>query len=159
MHEPHACGATGMEGRETVVAALQSRGLKVTQPRLTLLELMAELRQPLDAESIYRLLGKDGRGPNLSTVYRMLEQLGAAGLLRRTLSAAGEGRALYEREDGSHTHHFRCTVCRMVIPVPGCPVRELEMQLSESLRVRVDGHRLELFGLCPSCLFDSQNAK
>lgn len=145
--------------QQELSALLQRSCLKVTVPRLAVLSLMEAHRDPMDAERVYQLLSDAGTPLNLSTVYRVLEQFSGKGLLRKTWMTPGETRAMFEWEDGRHTHHFRCTECRALIPIPGCPIHELERTLAETMNIEVTGHRLELFGRCSSCRFDSPTLK
>lgn len=131
---------------------LRNKGLKVTPSRMAVVHVMSESDVPLDAERVYTILLSGNDKPNLSTVYRTLEQFVEKGLLRKTPLAPGESRTLFEWEDGNHLHHFRCTACNKTWPLPNCPVHLLEAQLVDSMQVQITGHRLELFGLCKVCM-------
>ena len=63
---------------------LRQAGLKVTLPRLKILEILEDTKlRHLSAEDIYKQLLKDGEDIGLATVYRVLTQFEAAGLVTR----------------------------------------------------------------------------
>lgn len=88
---------------------LKSSGLKVTFPRLKILDIFRNSGQRhLSAEDVYRLLMADGVEMGLATVYRVLTQFEHADLLKR--SQLGGNRAVYELNDGERHHgHLVCT--------------------------------------------------
>ena len=85
---------------------LRRVGLKVTHPRMRILELLEE-KQPqhhLTAEDIYRRLLENGDEIGLATVYRVLTQFEAAGLVIKHNFEGGH--ALYELDRGDHHYHM-----------------------------------------------------
>ena len=68
------------------IKLLKSVGLKVTEPRLTILALMQETREQMQhfsAEDIYKILLEKESDIGLATVYRVLNQFEEAGILVR----------------------------------------------------------------------------
>lgn len=92
---------------------LRQAGLKVTLPRLKILELFSSSsKRHLSVDEVYRHLLEADVEVGLATVYRVLAQLAQTGLLRR--SELGEGKAVFEPNDG-HTHdHLVCVDCGQV---------------------------------------------
>ena len=85
---------------------LRRVGLKVTHPRVRILELLEE-KQPqhhLTAEDIYRRLLDQGDEIGLATVYRVLTQFEAAGLVIKHNFEGGQ--AIYELDRGDHHDHM-----------------------------------------------------
>src|SRR5690606_32808421 len=85
---------------------LRRVGLKVTHPRVRILELLEE-KQPqhhLTAEAIYRRLLEQGDEIGLATVYRVLTQFEAAGLVIKHNFEGGQ--AIYELDRGDHHDHM-----------------------------------------------------
>lgn len=89
---------------------LRRYGLKATLPRLQILALIqaSDVRH-LSAEDIYRGLLDSGQEAGLATVYRVLQQLHQAGLLKQ--ARVESGRVLYELDDGRHHDHLICETC------------------------------------------------
>lgn len=89
---------------------LRRAGLKVTLPRLRILQLLEGApRKHMTADDVHRLLIDNGEEIGLATVYRVLNQFEAAGLLRKHMFDDGTGRppqACYELDEGTHHDHM-----------------------------------------------------
>lgn len=88
---------------------LKTAGLKATAPRMKILEIFQRAQQNpeerhLSAEDIYKQLLKENLDVGLATVYRVLTQFEAAGILVR--HHFGSDRATYEMDDGDHHDHI-----------------------------------------------------
>src|SRR5690242_1702799 len=84
---------------------LRKAGLKVTHPRMRILALLDQLRpRHLTAEDIYRHLLDQGDEIGLATVYRVLTQFEAAGLVLKHNFEGGH--AVYELDRGEHHDHM-----------------------------------------------------
>ena len=85
---------------------LRKVGLKVTHPRMRILELLEQksAQHHLSAEDIYRQLLEHGDEIGLATVYRVLTQFEAAGLVVKHNFEGGH--ALYELDRGDHHYHM-----------------------------------------------------
>ena len=84
---------------------LRKAGLKVTHPRLRILELLEHAKpRHMTAEDIYRQLLEQGDEIGLATVYRVLTQFEAAGLVTKHNFEGGH--ALYELDRGDHHYHM-----------------------------------------------------
>jgi len=86
---------------------LRQAGLKVTLPRLKILEILesSKLRH-LSAEDIYKRLLMEGEDIGLATVYRVLTQFETAGLVTRHNFEGGH--SVFEMDDGKHHDHMVC---------------------------------------------------
>src|SRR6056297_450925 len=89
---------------------LRRAGLKVTLPRLRILQLLeAATQKHVTADDVHRLLIDQGEDIGLATVYRVLNQFESAGLVRKHMFDDGSGRApqaCYELEEGEHHDHM-----------------------------------------------------
>ena len=89
---------------------LKKAGLKVTLPRLRILQLLDGASQKhVTADDVYRLLIDQGEDIGLATVYRVMNQFEAAGLVRKHMFDDGSGRpaqACYELDEGDHHDHM-----------------------------------------------------
>lgn len=92
-----------------------------------------------------------------STIYRVVSELVQAGLLRRYEFDEGFARFEPGEEIRGHHHHFVCRSCGDVAEVEVLPELERHLGRAEAILetaegLRVEGHRLDLFGTCGSCL-------
>ena len=86
---------------------LRDAGLKVTLPRLKILEILENsVQRHLSAEDLYRELIGTGEEIGLATVYRVLTQFEAAGLVIRHNFEGGH--SVFELDSGDHHDHMVC---------------------------------------------------
>ena len=86
---------------------LKKAGLKATLPRLRILELFETSEQKhMSAEDVYKSLLETGEDVGLATVYRVLTQFEAAGLVIR--HNFDSGHSVYELNSGGHHDHMVC---------------------------------------------------
>ena len=94
----------------------------------------------------------------LTTVYRTLELLGSAGLVRKV--NAGDGQVRYEYKKGDHSdhhHHLICTGCGKILNYRDFEKEELDLVrktegiLTEKHGFLIRDHNIEFFGLCKEC--------
>ena len=92
------------------IAQLKGNGLKVTGPRLKILDLFeSHADEHLSAEDVYRILLDDGTEVGVATIYRVLTQFEQAGILLRHHFETGK--AVYELNKGEHHDHLVCVKC------------------------------------------------
>ncbi len=128
---------------------LQEAGLRCTQRREIILQVLSHAQTPLTADEVHAEAIKLER-MGLSTAYRVLAQLTEAGLLLK--NEGGDGRSYYQLASApSHMHTLHCTVCGDVVPIEGCPLAELEARLSAETGYTITGHSLTFTGVCPHC--------
>ena len=130
-----------MEGKD-----LRRAGLKVTTPRLRILELLE--RHPgrhLSAEEIARQLGGQ-EDIGLGTVYRVLTQFEAAGLVVR--HHFENGMAVFELNQGAHHDHIVCMDCGHVEEFVDVAIEERQLAAAVRLGFEVKDHSLILYGRC-----------
>ncbi|TAN80872.1 MAG: ferric iron uptake transcriptional regulator [Gallionella sp.] len=131
---------------------LRSAGLKVTGPRLKMLELLENTHgRHLTAEAIYRQLIEAGEEIGLATVYRVLTQFEAAGLVTRHHFEGGQ--AVFELERGPHHDHIVCIRCGRVEEFYDEAIEKRQRAIAEKLGFKLHDHTLTLYGECsrPGC--------
>lgn len=145
-----SAGAHGEQPHADFNAELKAKGLKHTRHREAILELLASSEQPADAEQLHSELTERGFSLNLSTVYRTLDTLCAAGFVTR-MTIDGDARALYEYNSAVHRHHLVCVGCKKITTIASCPLGGYEQQLESETGYAITGHKLDVYGLCPEC--------
>lgn len=133
---------------------LKNAGLKATGPRLRILEIFQKaqlkgIERHLSAEDIYKQLSADDVDVGLATVYRVLAQFEAAGLLVRHYF--GNDRATYELCDRDHHDHIVCTRCGRVEEFVDTEIERKQKEIAERLGFDLEGHALALYGICSEC--------
>jgi Fur family transcriptional regulator, ferric uptake regulator len=129
---------------------LKSAGLKVTLPRIKVLEIFrtAETRH-LSAEDVYHRLAGQHADVGLATVYRVLTQLEEAGMLARNTFNAGK--AVYELNVGKHHDHLICLGCGRTDEFSDSTIEKRQKAVAESLGYVLSDHQMALYGYCPAC--------
>lgn len=131
-------------------ALLEGSGVKLTRQRLELMEHLIQAEGPVSAEQLFLKLREGAASISLSTVYRILEAFALKGLVDKVVSS-GDHKAVYELNRQEHGHHLICSNCKVRRTIPGCPLAGYEEALAQTTHFKITGHRLEVYGLCPSC--------
>ena len=131
---------------------IRNAGLKVTLPRVKILE-MLERRQVSDrhltAEDVYKKLLEQGEEIGLATVYRVLTQFEAAGLVKR-LHFEG-GNSVFELNRGEHHDHILCVKCGKVDEFTDETIEARQQEIARKLGYEMTEHCLYLYGICADC--------
>ena len=122
---------------------LRKLGLKVTLPRVKILEILAASAVHLSAEDIYRQLLEHGEDIGLATVYRVLTQFEAASLVRRHHFEGGT--AVFELNRGEHHDHIVCMDCGKVEEFLDCGIESRQLDVAKKLGFQVEEHNIDLF--------------
>ena len=124
-------------------AELKKAGLKVTLPRLRILELLEEDKAHLSAEDIYRKLIDAGEEVGLATVYRVLTQFEQAGIcIRHNFQ---EGHAVYELTPSDHHDHMVCLDTGDVIEFTDDVIEERQKILATEHGYEIIDHSMVLY--------------
>ena len=123
---------------------LRNVGLKVTHPRLRILELLGQpTAQHLTAEDIYRQLLADGEEIGLATIYRVLTQFEAAGLVLKHNFEGGH--AIYELDRGEHHDHMVDIETGKVIEFHSEEIEVLQHKIAAEYGYLIEDHALVLY--------------
>lgn len=125
---------------------LRSAGLKVTLPRVKILQLMeqAESRSHhLSAEDVYKHLLETGEDVGLATVYRVLTQFESAGLVVRHNFESGH--SVFELAKSQHHDHMVNLDTGDVIEFVDEVIEKRQRQLVEDRGFELVDHSLVLY--------------
>ena len=133
-------------------ADLKKAGLKVTLPRLKILEFL-ETSEPRHqtAEEIYKSLLNEGEEIGLATVYRVLTQFETAGLVTRHHFEGGQ--AVFELNEGGHHDHLVCVKCGKVVEFCDDTIESRQKEIAKKHGFEITDHSLIIYGTCndPAC--------
>ncbi|MES9829698.1 MAG: ferric iron uptake transcriptional regulator [Candidatus Thiodiazotropha sp.] len=131
---------------------IRKAGLKVTLPRIKILELLENCDQRhVSAEDVYKLLLDNGEEIGLATVYRVLTQFESAGLVTRHNFEGGH--AVFELERGGHHDHMVCVVCGKVEEFIDPTIEKRQHEIAKKHGFEMVDHSLIIYGHCgnPKC--------
>jgi Fe2+ or Zn2+ uptake regulation protein len=141
--------ANAMAFKSNSIAAIRSHGRRLTRQRRLVLEILAESREHLDAETLYERAKARDPDIGLATIYRSLALLKETGLVQE--DQLGEDHGHFETTPSSPHHHFTCLKCGRVVEFESPQVMEVVRRLYESEGLQVTDIRLHLSGYCPQC--------
>jgi Fur family ferric uptake transcriptional regulator len=131
---------------------LRDQGLKVTVPRLKVLNLFQHSpERHLTAEDVYRRLLDEHSDIGLATVYRVLTQFEQAGLLMRHHFEGGK--AVYELNQGTHHDHLVCQQCGRVEEFYDAEIEKRQIKVAKERGFTIREHQLHIYADCtkPKC--------
>ncbi|MGE3318184.1 MAG: ferric iron uptake transcriptional regulator [Candidatus Berkiella sp.] len=130
---------------------LKKVGLKVTLPRLKILSILENAKERhISAEEVYKKLLDSGDDVGLATVYRVLTQFEAAGLVIRHHFDSG-GHAVFELDAGHHHDHLVCIKCGIVEEFVDKIIEERQIAIAKEFGFNITEHCLYLYGTCRDC--------
>ncbi len=135
---------------ESPLVALNRAGYRLTGPRRAVAALIARREGHFTAADL--LDDAAGRRPGIgrATIFRTLDALEVAGAIERLDLPSGE-HAYIACEPANHHHHVVCARCGRAADVDDAGLAGVVNRIATESGYRIDEHRLELFGLCPSC--------
>jgi len=124
---------------------IRSAGLKVTQPRVVILEVL-EASDPhhLSAEDVHKALLEKDSDIGLATVYRVLTQFEAAGLVTRHHFDGGQ--ALFELDNGDNHDHIVCVKTGKVAEFTDDRIMQRLHEIADELGYKLTDHKIILYG-------------
>lgn len=124
---------------------IKKAGLKVTLPRMKILDLLENNEERhLKAEDIYKMLLDAGEDIALATVYRVLTQFEAAGLVTRHHFEGGH--AIFELNDGEHHDHLVDIKTGRVVEFYDEIIEKRQKEIAEKYGFTISEHTMILYG-------------
>ncbi len=129
---------------------LAAAGYRRGGARAAVIELLAEQSCALSAYEIEAQLVARKRAVGRASIYRVLDELEALGVVSKV--ELGQGQARYEPvRPEHHHHHLVCDSCGAVIPFDDRPLELAVTAISKRVDFAVEGHEIVLHGLCAAC--------
>ncbi|MBV1961366.1 MAG: ferric iron uptake transcriptional regulator [Immundisolibacteraceae bacterium] len=137
----------------TTSEALRKVGLKATLPRIKIFEFLQRIEERhLSAENIYQAMLADHEEVGLATIYRVLTQFEAAGLVIRH-HFEGD-RSLFElgtNKGANHHDHLVCIGCGTIQEFFDEVIEQTQIEVAKRFGYKIIDHNLHIQGLCGSC--------
>jgi Fur family ferric uptake transcriptional regulator len=134
-------GAHPMSGEDREI---RNAGLKVTHPRVRILQLLEQSdHKHMTADEVYRTLADAGEDVGIATVYRVLTQFEAVGLVEK--HAFDDGAAHYEINRGDHHDHMVCMVTGEVTEFRSDEIERIQRKIAVDAGYELIGHSLVLY--------------
>lgn len=129
---------------------LKRVGLKVTLPRIKILEILEKSdNHHMSAEDVYRILLESEEDIGLATVYRVLTQFEAAGLVTRHNFESGY--SVFELNEGEHHDHLICGKCGTVDEFFDNIIENRQQEIAKAANFTITEHNFTIYGICGNC--------
>ena len=123
--------------------------VRSTRQRAAISALLENREEFRSAQELHDELRRRGEGIGLTTVYRTLQSMAAAGLVDTLRTDTGE--SLYRRCSEHHHHHLVCRDCGMTVEVQGGQVEKWTAEIASAHGFSDVSHTVEIFGVCAGC--------
>lgn len=126
---------------------LHSVGLKATDDRKRILQILERYKKPVSVQDIH----KKARRSDIATVYRALDVFKKKGIVRQV--NLSDQRRFFEIATSSHHHHIVCKKCGFVEKIDECVVKDVLLRQLKTCRkfAKITDHTFEIFGVCKKC--------
>ena len=126
---------------------LRKVGLKVTLPRIKILDILENSEQRhMSAEDVYKILLGQNEEIGLATVYRVLNQFDDAGIVTRHHFEGGK--SVFELAHKAHHDHLVCLKCGKVVEFEDNVIEERQKDIAVANKIKLTNHSLYLYGEC-----------
>jgi len=134
----------------TVLRTLDSAGHRLTDSRRAVADIVETKKGHFTAAELVADARAKRPGIGRATVFRALDLFLELGVVERIDLPTGD-HAYVVCEPERHHHHVVCSNCGRNTEIDDRGIRALSKKIAKRTGYRVDLHRLQLFGLCPSC--------
>lgn len=129
---------------------LNKEGMRMTRPRQVVLSILENTKVPLSPQSIHQQSLEAHQEIGLVSVYRTLDVLMDLALVRKVHSM--DDCHGYVLASPGHHHHLVCRECDRAVEFSGGEdLSSLVSRIQKETGFTIDGHMLQLYGLCPQC--------
>ncbi len=140
---------------EEAKTMLRRKGYRLTGPRLAILDYMIREKGHPDVQDIFEGIRSECPGIGVATIYRTVDLLVKAGLMRALVFKGNQVRYELNRPDDHH-HHLVCKACGEIEEFASCNFKAISKEIADITCFRIEEHTLEVYGHCSNCLFDGR---
>jgi Fe2+ or Zn2+ uptake regulation protein len=138
-----------MVDAQSILAALDTAGYRVTSPRRVVADLVATHGGHFTTSELESVAKARRLGISRATLFRALDLLTELRIVERVDLPSGEH--AYVACANSHHHHVICSRCGRTTEVADHGLADAVAAMARESGYRIDAHRLELFGFCRHC--------
>jgi len=132
-----------------LITALEGSGVRLTGPRRAIAEMISTRTGHFTAADLVGAAKARHPGIGRATIFRSLELLSSLGVVERLDLPNGDH--AYVGCEPSHHHHVVCSSCGASSDFDDADLSTVVEGVGARTGYRIDSHRLELFGICPTC--------
>jgi Fe2+ or Zn2+ uptake regulation protein len=133
-----------------LVAVLEEAGHRATASRRAVAELIASRDGAFETADLVADSRRRRMGVARATIFRTLELLVTLGSVER-LDLPSGNHSYVRCGSRRHHHHLVCSRCQRSVDLEDLGMGAIVAEAERRTGYRIESHRVELFGLCPSC--------
>ncbi len=139
-----------MPKRSPYVQSLKKAGYRLTQARLTVLDVLEADHGHITSADVLAKVERINPAIGRASVFRTLELFTQLGFIRPTYIDTSHTPS-YVMMRGGHHHHVICTDCKRFFEFENCGLEAMTRNLQRELDMQISGHLLEFYGVCADC--------
>ncbi len=130
---------------------IQNNNLKASRQRIAILEAFLNSKRHITVEELHNIIKAENPNIGSATVYRTMKLLCDSGLCREL--NLEDGRIRYEPvQDHEHHDHLICIKCGKFVEIVSPEIERLQNKIARENDFVLKNHRLNLYGICKSCI-------
>jgi Fur family ferric uptake transcriptional regulator len=131
---------------------LQENGMKYTEQRAIILELLLTLDEHLSADQLLEIVKEKYPEHNIgiATIYRTLNFLEEVNLIS-SISFGKDGKKYESNDKNNHHDHLICTNCGKIVEFLDEDIEKKQEQIATQNGFVITDHTMQLFGICQKC--------
>jgi Fe2+/Zn2+ uptake regulation proteins len=134
---------------EKALEQLKNNGVRMTPQRHAILSYLMNAISHPTADEIYKSLSPSFPSMSVATIYNNLRLFVEAGLVREL--TYGDASSRFDADLSDH-YHAICKCCGRIVDFEYPPLLEVERAASQTTGFTVEGHRMEIYGVCEQCV-------
>ncbi|MBD3921396.1 peroxide-responsive transcriptional repressor PerR [Paenibacillus sp. PR3] len=134
---------------EKALEQLKNNGVRMTPQRHAILSYLMNAMSHPTADEIYKSLSPSFPSMSVATIYNNLRLFVEAGLVREL--TYGDASSRFDADLSDH-YHAICKCCGRIVDFEYPPLLEVERAASQTTGFTVEGHRMEIYGVCEQCV-------
>ncbi len=137
---------------EDLKVVLKDKGMKYTEQRAVILQILLNLDEHLNAEEIHAIVKKKYPEQNIgiATIYRTLNFLEDVNLIS-SISFGKDGKKYESNNKKEHHDHIICTSCGKIIEFFDQEIENRQELIAKNNGFEITDHTMQLFGICKDC--------
>jgi len=130
---------------------VKQKGLKYTEQREIVLNILLHAEGHLTAEEVYNLIKtkKPDSNIGIATVYRALGFLEEVNLIT-SITFGADGKK-YESNTKEHHDHLICTNCGRIVEFMDEEIEKRQDRVAKKNKFKITSHSMQLYGICGNC--------
>jgi len=143
---------TNKNSKENLKTILQENGMKYTEQRAIILELLLTINKHLSADQLFDTIKKKYPEHNIgiATIYRTLNFLEEVNLIS-SISFGKDGKRYEKNDKNQHHDHIICTSCGKIVEFLDLAIEQKQQEIAKSNGFKITDHTMQIFGICKEC--------